>query len=119
MDVIEEIDLFEQYETLPQEVQDVLMKYCDGDNSYKKCRALIKALKPHGYTCEYGLDGQPYGLKQIEGLTTYQMFIAWKASDNVIRTEKKVYLTQCSQYGIPMNRKELYKYFKKEFGYNK
>lgn len=65
MDTNEEIDLFEHYETLPQEVQDVLYKYCDGDGSYKKCRNLIKALEPLGYTCSYGLDAEPYGLRKI------------------------------------------------------
>lgn len=60
------IDLFEVYETLPQEVQDVLLKYCTGDNSYELCEALIKALEPLGYTCDYGLDGEPYELRKIK-----------------------------------------------------
>ena len=61
----DEVDLFEDHENLPKEVQDVLDKFCDGDNSYEKCRALIDALQPIGYTCEYGLSGEPYGLKKI------------------------------------------------------
>ena len=61
----ETIDLFEQYETLPKEVQDVLEQFCDGENSYEQCRALIDALEPLGYTCEYGLDGQPYSLRKM------------------------------------------------------
>lgn len=60
-----EIDLFEHYETLPQEVQDILLKHCTGENSYDECRALISALEPLGYTCDYGLDGQPYNLKKL------------------------------------------------------
>jgi len=61
----DEIDLFEHYETLPQEVQDVIMKHCNGDNSYEICRALIADLEPLGYTCDYGLSGEPYDLKKI------------------------------------------------------
>lgn len=113
------VDLFEQPETLPSEVQAILEKYCDGDNTYEKCRALIDELETVGYTCEYGLSAEPYNLRKLRDLSIYKMFIEWKASDNVIRSEKNVWLTQCSQYGIPMNRKQLYKYFKKEFGYNK
>lgn len=60
----EEIDLFEQYETLPQEVQDILLEHgeCEG---YKGCDALIKALEAVGYTCDYGLDACPYDLRKI------------------------------------------------------
>ena len=65
MDVNDEIDLFEHYETLPQEVQDVLMEFCDGDNSFEQCRALIDALEPLGYTCDYDLSGQPHSLRKI------------------------------------------------------
>lgn len=59
------IDLFENPEDLPQEVQDVLERFCNGENSYDQCRALIEALEPLGYTCDYGLDGQPYDLTKI------------------------------------------------------
>lgn len=59
-----EIDLFEQYETLPQEVQDVLEAFGEVEG-YEGCRALIDALEPLGYTCEYGLDACPYNLTKI------------------------------------------------------
>ena len=60
-----EIDLFNDYENLPQEVQDVLDKYCDGNNSYDKCGKLVDELHTIGYTCEYGLSAEPYGLRKI------------------------------------------------------
>lgn len=66
MDVNNEIDLFEHWETLPLEVQAVLMKYCDGENSYDQCRELIDALEPLGYTCDYDLSGQPHSLRLIK-----------------------------------------------------
>jgi hypothetical protein len=60
-----EIDLFEYYETLPQEVQDIIEKYYDGVNTYDNCAKLIVELEKVGYTCDYGLDACPYGLKKI------------------------------------------------------
>jgi hypothetical protein len=59
------MDLFEQYETLPQNVLDVLSKYDDGDTTYISCEALKNDLEAIGYTCDYGLDGVPYDLKQL------------------------------------------------------
>jgi hypothetical protein len=59
------MDLFEQIETLPKEVQAILDKYCDGDNTYDKCAELVAELETVGYTCEYGLDAEPYDLQKI------------------------------------------------------
>jgi len=109
-------DLFEHYETLPQEVQEVLAKHGECE-SYDNCKALIVDLELIGYTCDYGLDACPYELRKMRNLDTYKAFIGWKNSDNVIRTDKNEWRTQCSQYTLPMTKKELYKYFKKEFGY--
>jgi len=57
------MDLFEQYEKLPQNVQDVLTKYEEGDFTYETCEALKNDLEAVGYTCDYGLDASPYDLK--------------------------------------------------------
>lgn len=59
------MDLFEQIETLPQEVQDVLNKYEDGDFTYTDCANLVTELEAVGYTCEYGLDASPFGLRKL------------------------------------------------------
>jgi len=59
-----EIDLFEHYETLPQVVQDVLEAFGEVEG-YEGCRALIDALEPLGYTCEYGLDACPHSLSKL------------------------------------------------------
>tara|TARA_R110000796_G_scaffold58413_8_gene135005 strand:- start:9416 stop:9601 length:186 start_codon:yes stop_codon:yes gene_type:complete len=60
---MEEEDLFNQYETLPQEVQDIILTF--EDESYTECERLLKALKPYGYTFEYYLDASPYNLTKI------------------------------------------------------
>ena len=57
------VDLFEQYETLPKEVQNIISTFVD--ETYLECERLLKELEPYGYTFEYGLDAQPYNLHKI------------------------------------------------------
>ena len=61
---IEIQDLFEVIETLPQDVQDVLMQHA-GSESYEELNNLLEILKPLGYTFEYYLDAIPYNLSKI------------------------------------------------------
>lgn len=61
-----EEDLFENIESLPAEVQQVLSKYSLEDETYENMESMIAELEPLGYTFEYGLDATPYGLKKIE-----------------------------------------------------
>ena len=58
-------DLFEDYKKLPQNVKTILDKYSEMDNTYEKCKELIKELENIGYTCDYGLDASPFELKKI------------------------------------------------------
>jgi len=56
------MDLFEQPELLPAEVQAILNGYdCDSD-TYHECNRVNNALAPLGYSFSWGLDGQPYDL---------------------------------------------------------
>ena len=59
-----EIDLFENPVSLPDEVREVLEDFSDVED-YEGCQALIEALEELGYTCEYGLDAVPYNLRKI------------------------------------------------------
>jgi len=59
------MDLFEQHETLPIEVQAILNRHLDGDNTYEQCASLVAELEAVGYTCEYGLDAEPYELRKL------------------------------------------------------
>ena len=61
-----EIDLFEHYDELPEEVQAVLNRYATDDETYENAEALLQELQPLGYTFEYGLDASPYNLRKIE-----------------------------------------------------
>lgn len=60
----EVVDLFEQYETLPQEVQDILLEL--EDPTYIENERVLELLKPLGYTFEYGLCSTPYDLTKIK-----------------------------------------------------
>jgi hypothetical protein len=60
---MEDIDYFEQYELLPQEVQDLIMDFgMVNEFTYENCRKLIADL---GWTCDYDLSGEPFDLKPL------------------------------------------------------
>ena len=62
-------DLFDYYDELPIEVTDVLNKYSFMEENYYTCQELVAELETIGYTCDYGLDGVPYGLKKMRTYT--------------------------------------------------
>jgi hypothetical protein len=57
-------DLFENYETLPQEVTDILANYSEAE-SYKELDAMIYELEEIGYTCEYDLNCIAFNLQKL------------------------------------------------------
>jgi len=65
------IDLFEDYENIPDKVQVILDRYSDefgGDGSemdYKDTRNMLEEVESVGYTFGYSLDNEPYGLRPI------------------------------------------------------
>jgi len=59
-------DLFEIYETLPDNIQNVLLKYSGMDETYENCNSLLNELIPLGYTFEYYLDAIPFNLQKIK-----------------------------------------------------
>jgi hypothetical protein len=58
-------DLFENYEQLPENVQELILEYTHETLDYNQFEDFIELLAPLGYTCSYGLDAVPYDLKQI------------------------------------------------------
>ena len=62
----EEIDLFEDFDNLPSDVQAVIMKFDASEQDYNTCQELVEALEEVGYTCEYGLTAVPYNLRKIK-----------------------------------------------------
>jgi hypothetical protein len=59
-------DLFEKdFSELPIEVQEVLSKYTYDEFNYENCGNLVDDLNNVGYTCEFGLDAEPFGLRKL------------------------------------------------------
>jgi len=63
----EGIDLFEDYDNIPEKVQKVLTKYAEAfeEGDYDGLKKASKAVEKVGYTFEYGLDGIAYDLRPI------------------------------------------------------
>lgn len=58
------VDLFEDYENIPANVQEILDEYdLEEDSDYDTLLELQNRLETIGYTFEYGLDAVPYGLR--------------------------------------------------------
>lgn len=64
---VEGVNLFEDYENIPSDVQVILDKYSKAfeDGDYKGLAKAHKELEKIGYTFEYYLDGQAYDLRKI------------------------------------------------------
>ena len=59
-------DLFEKdFTELPVEVQEVLSNYVYEDFNYESCANLVDDLNSVGYTCEFGLSAEPFGLRKL------------------------------------------------------
>jgi hypothetical protein len=61
-------DLFENVDSLPKKIQDILAEFSESDATYESCGELVSLLEQNGYTCEYGLDAEPYGLRKMSEL---------------------------------------------------
>jgi hypothetical protein len=59
-------DLFDHQDLIPTEVRNVLAMFDDVyPFTYEDCNRLIEELNKVGYTCQYGLDGEPYNLSKL------------------------------------------------------
>ncbi len=59
-------DLFDEpFDKLPIEVQEVLSKYAYDEFDYENCANLVEDLNSIGYTCEYYLNAEPFGLRKL------------------------------------------------------
>jgi hypothetical protein len=57
-------DLFETPELIPSEVQEILETFDeDKPNTYLELDRLVNELEKVGYTFDYYLDAEPYGLR--------------------------------------------------------
>lgn len=59
-------DLFETPELIPNNVQAVLETFDeDCANTYHELARIVNEIEPMGYTFDYYLDAEPYGLRPI------------------------------------------------------
>ena len=59
-------DLFETPELIPNEVQAILETFDENtDNTYFELDRILSEIEPLGYTFDYYLDAEPYGLRPI------------------------------------------------------
>jgi len=59
-------DLFETPELIPSDVQEILESFDeDTPNTYQELNRLVDELSKVGYTFDYYLDAEPYGLRPI------------------------------------------------------
>ena len=77
------IDLFEDYENIPNKIKVILDKYSEkyghgSEMDYKESAKMLKEVQAVGYTFNYGLDNEPYGLRpkgvKISELRDYEDF---------------------------------------------
>ena len=61
-----DVDLFEHYEKLPDQINKVLESWDEDAEGYAECNRLQKALEPLGYTFDYYLDAEPFNLRIVE-----------------------------------------------------
>lgn len=61
----ETIDLFEDIESLPEDVYKTILYHSNYDETYYKAEELLEKLEKLNYTFDYDLDAIPYNLRQI------------------------------------------------------
>jgi hypothetical protein len=100
----EKIDLFENYEKIPPKILKILNKYENAfiDGDYKLLTEALNLVRKNGYTFEFYLDGQAYGLRPINvplkklkgyeniGATPKQFSKFLKAQKKQIEVSKKI-----------------------------
>ena len=102
------VDLFDNYETLPKKVRDTIdfymEKYQDGDYTYEDSKNFLEEMQKQGYTFEYGLDNEPYDLRKmakggkVEFITTRftNKGFGYSSDDYIAKVpyKNKVYIVQ-------------------------
>lgn len=66
-------DLFEFYEELPPHVLAIIDSYDEEKELYKECARVQKEFQAVGYTCDYGLCGEPYHLRRINDIANLKL----------------------------------------------
>tara|TARA_R110001592_G_scaffold87117_5_gene257312 strand:- start:34221 stop:34982 length:762 start_codon:yes stop_codon:yes gene_type:complete len=81
------IDYFDEYELLPQEVQDVLDAHDFDDDSYAAAKKTIKQLNKVGWTADYELSGDMTDLKPL-GESVNE--VSWAEMEKIAAIQKQI-----------------------------
>jgi hypothetical protein len=109
------VDLFEDYENIPANVQEILDEYdLEEDSDYDTLLELQNRLETIGYTFEYGLDAVPYGLRpssvklnELEGYENEEYAEGGEAGFDIYDFDKKmalINLGQVYEYAIKLDK---------------
>jgi hypothetical protein len=112
---VSQVDLFEDYENIPANVQEILDEYdLEEDSDYDTLLELQNRLETIGYTFEYGLDAVPYGLRpssvklnELEGYENEEYAEGGEAEFDIYDYDKKmalINLGQVYEYAIKLDK---------------
>jgi len=75
---VKQVDLFEHFDNMPKKLSSIVNKYMETED-YQDTEAFLNEVESIGYTFDYGLDNEPFGLRpigvklnQIEGYEEYK-----------------------------------------------
>lgn len=60
----DEPELMEEYDSLPQHIKDIVDSWDDNKDLYAECARIKAELEKLGWSCEYGLSGEIYDVRQ-------------------------------------------------------
>ena len=96
-----QVDLFDNWQTLPETMQNVLNKYAEIEHDYNTLEAMQKECEALGYTFDFGLDCVPYDLQEIkptvEQLTNGQYMVKSGNLTLVQTVIKHLKINDCSE----------------------
>lgn len=111
------VDLFQYYELMPENVSATFNMYYemnDNEWSYDSLSKLQSELKELGYTFDYGLDAEPYGLRPIElSLNQLKDFEEYAKGGNINSGRDAMFKSQ-EPHEQRYKRKREWKEYKKE-----
>ena len=67
----------QKYDNLPQRIKDIVDSWDDNGDLYVECKRVQEELEQEGWTCDYGLDGEIYEVKQVSNPKTILIGENW------------------------------------------
>jgi hypothetical protein len=115
-------DLFEDYKKQPKKLAKIvdfyMEKFEEGDYDYEDSQKFLKEVESVGYTFDYGLDNEPYGLRPI-GTKLEEYELGGGLPSGVEQHYVNYYLGEGASQGIYANGGEMRDYREMEDSYAK